>query len=264
MTSPSSISNLTVLKLGGELIESPADLARTADAVVALAADRPLAIVHGGGRAIDAGLAARGIAPVKRDGIRITDAATLDVVVATLAGIANTSLVAALSARGLRAVGLTGADAALGLSTRVETMTTASGESVDPGLVGQPIASDGARLITDLSSAGYVPVIACIGVTADGTLLNVNADVMAAHIAAASGASQLLVAGTTPGVLDAGGATIDALDESALDAMLVEGIATAGMIAKLHACRTAQRAGVTDVRIVHGREGGFLTGTVLC
>lgn len=256
--------NLTVLKLGGELIETHADLARTADAVVRIAAERPLAIVHGGGRAIDAELAARGITPVKRDGIRVTDAATLDVVVSVLAGQANTGLVAALSTRGVRAVGLTGADAALGLSTRVESMTTASGESVDPGLVGQPAASGGMRLVNDLCAAGYVPVIASIGVTADGDLLNVNADVMAAHVAAACNAAQLLVAGSTPGVLDSRGSTIEILDDAALDAMLAEGIATAGMIAKLHACRAAQRAGVGDVRIVNGREGGFLAGTVLC
>ena len=152
--------NLTVLKLGGELIESAADLARTADAVAEIAAGRPLAIVHGGGRAIDAELAARGIAPDKRDGIRVTDAATLDVVVSVLAGKANTTLVAALASRGVRAVGLTGADAALGLSTRVPSMTTAGGDAVDPGLVGQPVPADGTRLVNDLCAAGYVPVIA--------------------------------------------------------------------------------------------------------
>ena len=263
MTAHSAIVNgLTVLKLGGELIESPADRARTADAVAAMSGDVQLVIVHGGGKAIDAELARRGIAPEKRDGIRVTDAATLDAVVAVLAGTANTQLVAALAARGVRAVGLTGADDALGLSERVTSMDTVSGGVVDPGLVGKPIGAP-ATLVADLCDAGYVPVIASIGVTAGGALLNVNADVMAAHVAAAIGATRLLVAGSTPGVLDAGGKLIDVLDAPALDAMLGDGTATAGMIAKLRACQDARDAGVTDVRIVDGTGAGFETGTVL-
>lgn len=263
MTAQLSTSHrVTVLKLGGELIDAPADLGRTADAVAALARTTPLAIVHGGGKAIDAELAARGIAPIKRDGIRVTDAPTLGVVVGVLAGTTNTALVAALSARGIRAVGLTGADAALGLSVRVEAMET-SGGSIDPGLVGQPVPSDGTALVSELCAAGYVPVIASVGVARDGTLLNVNADVMAAHVAASCGAARLLVAGSTPGVLDARGATIERLDALSLDATIADGTATAGMIAKLIACRSALRAGVGDVRIVDGRAGGFLAGTAI-
>lgn len=254
-------SNLTVLKLGGELIEAPADLARTADAVAAMARISRLVIVHGGGKAIDAELARRGIAPVKRDGIRITDAQTLDAVVAVLAGTANTSLVAALVSRGVRAVGLTGADASLGLSERVNAMATMSG-TVDPGLVGQPLAAR-SDLLEHLCAGGFVPVIASIGVTSDGALLNVNADVMAAHVAAAIGANRLLVAGSTPGVLDPGGNRIDALDARALETMVNDGTATAGMIAKLRACQSARYAGVGDVRIVDGRSQGFETGTAL-
>ncbi len=253
--------SLTVLKLGGELIESATDRARTADAVTAMAADARLVIVHGGGKAIDAELARRGIAPEKRDGIRVTDAATLDAVVAVLAGTANTQLVAALAARGVRAVGLTGADDALGLSERVTSIDTASGV-VDPGLVGRPIGAP-ATLVADLCDAGYVPVIASIGVTSEGELLNVNADVMAAHVAAAIGATRLLVAGSTPGVLDAGGKLIDVLHAPALDAMVGDGTATAGMIAKLRACQDARDAGVADVRIVDGTGARFETGTVL-
>ena len=254
--------SITVLKLGGELIESSADRARTADAVAAMARDARLVIVHGGGKAIDAELARRGITPEKRDGIRVTDAATLDTVVAVLAGTANTQLVAALAARGLRAVGLTGADDALGLSERVIAMDTISGGVVDPGFVGRPIGAP-ATLVADLCDAGYVPVIASIGVTSEGDLLNVNADVMAAHVAAATGAARLLVAGSTAGVLDAGGNVIDVLDAPALDAMLGDGTATAGMIAKLRACQDARDAGVSDVRIVDGTSARFETGTVL-
>lgn len=255
--------SVTVLKLGGELIEAPADLARTADAVAALARTSRLVVVHGGGRAIDAELARRGIEPVKRDGIRVTDAPTLDTAVTVLAGAANTALVASLGARGLRAVGLTGADDGLGLSERVTAMTTMSGSVVDPGLVGRPIGAGTARLIDHLSTAGFVPVIASIGVTAGGDLLNVNADVMAAHVAGAIGAGRLLFAGATPGVLDGAGSAIDALDNEALEAMLADGSASAGMIAKLRACQAARDAGVDDVRIVDGRDPAFSAGTRL-
>ena len=254
--------NVTVLKLGGELIEAPADRARTADAVAALAKTTTLVVVHGGGKAIDAELARRGIEPVKRDGIRVTDEPTLDTVVAVLAGTANTSLVAALGARGLRAVGLTGADGGLATCERVTGMETVSGAVVDPGLVGRPVGAGNAQLLLDLCSAGYVPVIASIGVLGD-QLLNVNADVMAAHVAAAVGASRLLVAGGTPGVLDGAGKRIESLDAQALDAMVADGTATAGMIAKLLACRTARDAGVGDVRIVDGRSASFEMGTAL-
>lgn len=256
-------SNLTVLKLGGELIDARADLARTADAVAAMSRTTQLIVVHGGGKAIDAELARRGIAPEKRDGIRLTDAATLDAVVAVLAGTANTALVAALAARGVRAVGLTGADASLGLSERVTGMKTAAGGVADPGLVGRPLGAARADLLHHLCGAGYVPVIASIGASADGALLNVNADVMAAHVAAIAGAGRLLVAGSTPGVLDPGGNLIDALDTRALEAMVSDGTATAGMIAKLRACQSARHAGVGDVRIVDGRSRGFETGTEL-
>lgn len=257
-----------MLKLGGELIEAAADRARTADAVAALARQGGLVVVHGGGKAIDAELARRGIEPVKRDGIRVTDAETLDTVVAVLAGTANTTLVAALTARGVRAVGLTGADDGLGLSERVTGMETVSGSMVDPGLVGRPVGGK-STLIADLLAAGYVPVIASIGLGSAGlqpcdcTLLNVNADVMAAHVAAAAGAARLLVAGGTKGVLDAGGGVIDALDSATLEAMLNDGTATAGMIAKLRACRSAREAGVRDVRIVDGRARDFAMGTQL-
>ena len=281
MTAQFPISNrsagVTVLKLGGELIETPADRARTADAVAALAGSSPLVVVHGGGRSIDAELARRGIEPVKRDGIRVTDDATLETVIAVLAGLANTTLVAALVARGVRAVGLTGADDGLGTCERVTGMETVSGAVVDPGLVGRPIGPARTALIETLCDAGYVPVIASIGIGGaalgiggaalqgprSADLLNVNADVMAAHLAAALNASRLLVAGATPGVLDAAGKPIAALDAPALDALVSDGTATAGMIAKLRACREARNAGVTDVRIVDGRTGRFDAGTEL-
>ena len=209
-------------------------------------------MVHGGGRAIDADLKVRGLTPRFVDGLRVTDSAALDSVVSVLAGLTNTGLVAAIGARGARAVGLTGADAKIGLAVKAAPLATIKGERVDLGLVGEPGGGD-ITLLTDLLKLGYVPVIASVGVAADGTLLNVNADVFAARRVLPPGARRLIVAGTTAGVLDGAGATIAELTEADVQALTASGTAHSGMVAKLNACRHALGRGVGEVAIVAGR-----------
>jgi acetylglutamate kinase len=242
----------TVLKLGGELLEDAAAVRASAAAIVRLSEREPLVVVHGGGRSIDAELKMRGLTPRFADGLRITDGATLDSVVAVLAGRTNTLLVAAIGALGAKAVGLTGADARIGLAVKAAPLATVSGDQVDLGLVGEPRDGD-VTLISDLLSLGYVPVVASVGVAADGTLLNVNADTFAAHLAAALRARRLIVAGTTAGVLDGAGATIDELTATDVERLTASGTAHSGMLAKLTACRHAKRGGVGEVAIVAGR-----------
>jgi len=242
----------TVLKLGGELLEDAAAVRAAAEAVVRLASREPLVVVHGGGRAIDAELRLRGLTPRFADGLRVTDGPTLDTVVSVLAGRTNTALVAAIGASGGRAVGLTGADAGIGRSVQAAPLDTISGERADLGLVGEPRGQDVA-LVADLLRLGYIPVVASIGVTDDGTLLNVNADTFASHLAAGLGARRLIVAGTTPGVLDSGGSTIRELSESEVGKLTASGTAHSGMVAKLTACRQARSRGVAEVSIVAGR-----------
>ena len=99
-----------------------------------------------------------------------------------------------------------------------------------------------------------MPVIACIGLGRDGRLFNVNADTFAGHLAARLGARRLVIAGTTPGVLDADGATVPRLEPAATEQLMADGTATAGMIAKLRACEHALAGGVDDVVIVDGRD----------
>jgi acetylglutamate kinase len=247
-------SDLTLLKLGGELLEPGAGLDAVLTSIAALAGRGPLAIVHGGGREIDAETTRRGVPKQAVEGLRITDAATLDAVVAILAGTVNTRLVAGLVSRGVRAVGLTGADAFVGLSTMAPPHRTADGRSVDLGLVGQPEPERTPTLMADLVRLGYVPALACLGVTEAGQLLNVNADTMAAALAAGLGARRLIIAGGTAGVFDQQGQTIPLLDLEGIDALIGDGTASAGMIAKLRACRAALDAGVREVAIVHGRD----------
>lgn len=248
---------VTVLKLGGELLEDAEAMRVAARAIAALAADSRVAVVHGGGRAIDADLKARGQAPTFVDGLRVTDAETLDTVVAVLAGRINTAFVGALGAAGVKAVGLTGADAGMGLSSIAPPLQTTTGAVADLGLVGVPRADAPARLLIDLLELGYVPVVASIGVAADGRLLNVNADTLASHLARAAGAAQLIVAGKTAGVFDAAGVTCPRLDTRQARAMVAAGTARDGMVAKLTACLEALDGGVEAVRIVDGRSGGY-------
>lgn len=242
----------TVLKLGGELLDDAAAVSSAAAAIVRLASRGPLVVVHGGGRIVDAELRARGATPRFADGLRITDESTLETVVGVLAGRTNTRLVAAVCAAGGRAVGLTGADAGIGLSARAPVFRTAAGEAVDLGLVGEPAAGD-PTLLEDLLRLGYVPIVASIGATPEGTLLNVNADTLAAALAGALSAGRLIVAGTTPGVLDRDGRTIATLTLDEVSALTASGAAHSGMVAKLTACRHALSRGVAEVAIVAGR-----------
>jgi acetylglutamate kinase len=125
-------------------------------------------------------------------------------------------------------------------------------------MVGMPIKAPMPELIEMLCKAGYVPVIACVSSGKNGKLYNVNADTLAADLAARLGAARLVIAGATAGVLDGKGETIEALDLAAAAALVSSGIASAGMIAKLTACRDAINGGVEEVLMVEGRQGAVL------
>lgn len=246
-----------VLKVGGELLEQPQDIERVAKGIAALARTSPLVVVHGGGKEIDAALATAGIPKQQVDGLRVTDARTLDVVVAVLAGAINTRLVAAVRRAGARPVGLTGADASVATVKRAAPITSVAGQQVDLGLVGAPVNNGTPQLLTDLIAGGYVPIVACIGATRDGQLMNVNADTLASHLAAGLGARRLVIAGGTAGVLDEQGGTIGRLTARDATRMIKAGTANKGMVAKLQACTTALKRGVGDVLIANGRTIDF-------
>jgi acetylglutamate kinase len=243
-----------VLKLGGELLEEPGGMRELAAAIARAAAAVPLVVVHGGGREIDAALKRAGIVKRQVDGVRVTDAATLGVVVEVLAGAINTRFVAAINAAGGQAVGLTGADAGVATVDPAPPHTAVDGTVTDLGYVGRPIAGSPPRLLTHLGSDGYLPVVASIGMNVDGALYNVNADTMAAHVAGRLGAARLVIAGATPGVLDEHGRTIAQLDCAAAAALIASGTANAGMVAKLRACQDAIGNGAAEVLLMDGRR----------
>jgi acetylglutamate kinase len=244
-----------VVKLGGELLEDGSVLSSTVSTLRRIASrPNPLVVVHGGGTAIDAALGIAGIQKRQIDGLRVTDEATLNVVVAVLAGSVNTRLVAALVAAGVQAVGLTAADAECIACEPAPPHHAVDGREVNLGFVGVPGGAGSVRLLEVLLAEGFVPVMACIGARADGQLLNVNADTLSGDVAARLGAWRLIIAGTTPGVLTSDGATAPLLDPPAIARLVGDRTATAGMVAKLQACDRALAAGVDDVVIVDGRD----------
>jgi acetylglutamate kinase len=248
-----------LIKFGGELLEDRARLATVVDSVREISRHEPVVIVHGGGKEIDAALKASGIEKRQVDGLRITDEESLEIAVAVLAGTINTRFSAALNAAGVAAAGLTGADARIGLVVPAPLHQSVDGRTVDLGRVGIPTDDAETRLIHELLRARFVPVIACVGADARGNLFNVNADTFAGSLAPRIGARRLVIAGTTPGVLDDSGMTVPLADAVDITRLVNSGTATAGMIAKLRACEQALAGGVDDVVIVDGCDSTALT-----
>lgn len=243
-----------VLKFGGELLEDSHRVAALASTIAKLARKTPLVIVHGGGREVDSSLARVGIEKRQVDGLRITDEPTLEIVVSVLAGLVNTRFVAALGAAGVQAVGLTGADAGVGRVKAAPPHKTTAGVTVDLGRVGEPVGKDRPSLLIDLCRKGYVPVVASIGASREGELFNVNADTLAAHLAGRLKSPRLIIAGATAGVLERDGSTIPEITFRDVDGLISTGGATAGMVAKLGACRSAIENGAREVFVADGKD----------
>jgi acetylglutamate kinase len=236
-----------VVKLGGSLLEEP----RSRGALLAAVADRAdageaLVLVHGGGKRIDAALAERGIPKRMHEGLRVTDARTLEVVVAVL-GAVNRGLVEELEDRGAAAAGLSGCD---GTAVRAELHPLVSG--VDLGHVGVVSEVD-VRVFDAMRSAGLLPVLAPLAAGPGGAPLNVNADAVAAGVAAALGARRLIFLTDVEGVSDALGRRIEELDPSAAHRLLQSPAVSGGMRPKLAACLNAAAAGVREV-VIAGPE----------
>ena len=252
------MKRVSVLKLGGELIEDEPRLKALGRAIKSAAKAGRIVVVHGGGREIDAALAQVGIPKRQVDGLRVTDADTLNIVVSVLAGTINTRFVAAINAVGGKAVGLTGADAGVAPVEKAAPHKATNGETVDLGMVGTPVKAVSPEVVEALCKAGYVPVIACIGSSKNGKLFNVNADTLAGSLAARLQAKRLVIAGATPGVLDKKNQTIPKLDRERIEKLVKSGTANAGMVAKLAACQAALKGGAKSVVIVDGRAPGRL------
>lgn len=233
-----------VVKLGGRALEAPGALSECAAALRAAGeaghSARATLVVHGGGAEVTAWCERAGIEARFHDGLRVTDPATLEIAAAVLAGLANKRLVAALRACGVDAVGLAALDGGIARVRRHP-------ESATLGEVGAIDAVD-TTLLESLLAAGRVPVLASLGDDGAGALLNLNADDVAAAIAAALPAGDLLLLSDTPG-LRLSGEVVRVLSPAALAAALDHPDVSGGMRPKLRAARLALAAGVQRVHI---------------
>jgi acetylglutamate kinase len=232
-----------LVKLGGALLDSPSSRDSLACQIAgARGSGAEIVVVHGGGKQMTRYLAERGIESRFVNGLRVTTPETLDAVLKIFAGTVNHELVASLNRAGAPAVGLSGIDALL-----------AEAEPMDPalGAVGRVIRSNPA-LLELLAGGGYLPVIACVAGARDGSIFNVNADQMAVACAAAFGVSQLIFLTDVEGVLDAEKRLCPSLSAAQCEELIVSGVATGGMQAKLNSALAALAAGVPEVRIAAG------------
>jgi acetylglutamate kinase len=203
-------------------------------------------IVHGGGPAVTHVSERLGIETRFVDGVRVTDAETLDVATMVLAGKLNTEVVANLVAGGVRAVGLSGVDGGL-LQARRQT-------APDLGFVGE-VVHVGSEIVRTLTADGFVPVVASIAVDeTTGQAYNVNADVVASELAVALSAEKLVFLGDVPGLIGPTGDLLSELSaEQGLDLLAQGGVIAGGMIPKLESAVQALKAGVGRVHLVDGR-----------
>lgn len=231
-----------VIKLGGRALEAPGAPREFATALSRL--EHPAIIVHGGGAEVTAWCEKLGIASRFENGLRVTDAATLEVAVAVLAGLANKRLVAALNSVDMRAVGLSGVDDRLLMAPRHPQADVLGEVGHDPQV--------NRRLLHLLLAEGYTPVVATIATTYSDHLLNVNADDAAAAIAEAVQASDLVLLSDTPG-LKLDGEVVSEIVADDFDATLANPQVAGGMRPKIAAAASAVRAGVSRVHIAAWR-----------
>lgn len=204
-------------------------------------------VVHGGGPAINSMLEKLNIESKFHNGLRITDAATMDVVQMVLTGKINKDVVSKLNGMGVKSLGLCGKDANL-----IEVVKKPPRDGVDYGFVGQ-VSRVNVKLLEMLSKEEYVPVIAPIGVGPDGQSYNINADTVAGAIAGALNATRLLMLTDVPGVLDEQKRLIPELSVAQVEQGIASGMISGGMIPKVETCVAAVRAGTRAAVILDGR-----------
>jgi acetylglutamate kinase len=253
-----------VIKYGGHAMGED-EVARTfaADAVLLKLLGVHPVIVHGGGPQISRMLKKAGVESTFIDGLRVTDAATMEVAEMVLSGAINKEIVNFINQAGVeadvRGVGLSGKDARLITVDKAQKTKrdpeTGLEQLVDLGFVGEPRHID-PQIIKALIHApeDYVPVVAPIGVSEDGETYNINADTVAGALAGALKAKRMLLLTDVSGVLDKDGELIRSMNVAQAIEAIASGVATGGMIPKLETAIAAVQAGVEAVVILDGRQ----------
>ncbi len=208
-------------------------------------------VVHGGGPQIETALARVGKKGEFVQGMRVTDAETMDVVEMVLGGQVNKEVVELINQAGGKAVGLTGQDGGFIRAKKLLVETKENGK-VDIGQVGEIEAIDPA-VISTLEQGGFIPVVAPIGTGKDGTTYNINADLVAGKLAEILRAEKLVVLTNTPGVLDKAGKLLTGLTPKKIDDLVAKGVISGGMLPKIGSVLDAARAGVRSCHIIDGR-----------
>ncbi|ODT33542.1 MAG: acetylglutamate kinase [Lautropia sp. SCN 70-15] len=210
-------------------------------------------VVHGGGPQIEQLLAKVGKKGEFIQGMRVTDAETMDIVEMVLAGQVNKEIVELINTAGGRAVGLTGQDGGLIRARRLKISSKDKpDEQIDIGQVGE-IESIDPSIIETLTASGFIPVIAPIGSGAEGETYNINADVVAGKVAEVLKAEKLVLLTNTPGVLDKSGKLLTGLSAREIDDLFADGTISGGMLPKISSALDAARGGVNAVHIIDGR-----------
>ena len=247
-----------VIKYGGAAMDDDALIHSVMQDIVLMkyVGIRPI-IVHGGGPRITAWMDKIGKVPEFVQGLRVTDAETVEIAEMVLGSI-NKEIVSCINQHGGKAIGLSGKDANMILAEKEETQITDENGAkvdVDLGFVGKIIGVN-TEAVTALDRSGYIPVITPIGVGVDGQTYNINADTMAGEIASAFQAEKLIMLTDTRGILR------DLSDEASLiptirmrevDEFIREGCIAGGMLPKVEACTTALTGGVYKTHIIDGR-----------
>ena len=253
-----------VVKYGGNAMTEPAlQQAFAHDIVLLQALGMHPVVVHGGGPQIDAALKLVGKEGQFVQGMRVTDAQTMQVVQWVLLGQVQAELVGLITQAGGRAVGLSGRDGGL-IRAQKMLLTDATNPSKkhDLGQVGEVVAVQ-EDVIWDLIEAGYIPVISPVGADAQNTSFNVNADVVAGKVAAALEAEKLLLLTNISGVLDQDKNLIRALTPEKIAALAADGTISGGMLPKLQGALDAAHCGVKAVHILDGRVPHAMLQAVL-
>jgi acetylglutamate kinase len=251
------------VKLGGSILEEASiRSAILAQVTEAAALGHEVILVHGGGKSLSRRLSQMGIESRFSEGLRITDAETLQAAVMVLAGEVNKKLVSEINHSGACALGICGADAG---AVRCIRFSDLPGSPADIGFVGKP--SEVNRSFFDRAfDAGWIPVVSSIALGPDGQLYNVNADQMASACASGAGCSSLVYLTDVAGVKDGNGSVLRDLTESEIAALRREGTVKGGMLPKTSSCLEALAAGVRDALILPGSEPGilmqFINGTL--
>ena len=213
-------------------------------------------VVHGGGPQIGKVLEAMGIETRFEQGMRVTDAKTMDVVEMVLGGKVNKEIVANINKHGGRAVGLTGKDGNLITARKLEMTSinpdTLTPEIIDIGMVGE-VAEINPAIITSLEKANFIPVIAPVGADESGRTYNINADLVAGKVAGALQAEKLILLTDVEGVKDKAGKLLNTIDIADVQGLIDDGTIAGGMIPKVTCCLDAIAAGVKKTHIIDGR-----------